>query len=218
MKIESKFLDWLIESKKVYYIYKQGLYIYDLQTDDSDIDFLVICNKHTTFPKEFYEKRENINCGRRFDFRIKIDNCNFVFKTNEEWFNDVLNNSIEAWECACLNKKFIIKEHVKLLLKTDPLSLRKQVIKMHNKITLENFNEDEAWKVIAYCKFANQIIENHKIVNFKEANPERKLITSMTPENAYLEYIFCMSKPLELLKNSTDGMLKKELQSKIVQK
>jgi hypothetical protein len=36
--------------------------------------------------------------------------------------------------------------------------------------------------------------------------------------DAFLEYIFLISTPLEKLKNSTDGMLKKELQSKIVQK
>lgn len=40
----------------------------------------------------------------------------------------------------------------------------------------------------------------------------------MTLENTYLEYIFCLCKPLETLKNSTDGMLKKELEHKIVQK
>ena len=37
-------------------------------------------------------------------------------------------------------------------------------------------------------------------------------------DNKLLEYIFCISKPLELLKNSTDGMLRQELQKKIVQK
>lgn len=37
-------------------------------------------------------------------------------------------------------------------------------------------------------------------------------------DNKLLEYVFCISKPLELLKNSTDGMLKQELQKKIVQK
>ena len=79
--------------------------------------------------------RKPTNYGRRFDFHIVVDNCDFIFKTNEEWFNDVLNGSIEAWECACLNKKFIIKEHVKLLMKTDPLQLRKQIIKMDNAIT-----------------------------------------------------------------------------------
>lgn len=102
-------------------------------------------------------------------------------------------------------------------MKTDPLGLRKQIIKMSNSIT-ENSNPKDMWKVIAYCKFANQIIANHKIINFKDANYERKLITNMAPENTYLEYIFCLSKPLEILKNSTDGMLKKELEYKIVQK
>ena len=35
---------------------------------------------------------------------------------------------------------------------------------------------------------------------------------------AFLEYKLCLYKPFESLKASTDGMLKKELQSKIVQK
>ena len=215
--MENRFLDWLKESKKVYYIYMRGSRIYGLETKDSDYDYLVICNKHTTFPKEFYNMREVTNYGRRFDFHIVVDNCDFIFKTNEEWFDEVTNGSIEAWECACMNKKFIIKEHVKLLMKTDPLGLRRQIVKMDNSITEES-NPKDMWKVVAYCKFANQIIENHKIVNFKEANPERKLITNMFPEDTYLEYKLCLYKPLEKLKASTDGMLKKELQSKIVQK
>lgn len=216
MKLNNRFLDWLIESKKVYYIYMRGSYIYDLQTKDSDINFLVICNKHITFPKEFYNMREPTDYRRRFDFHISVDGYDFIFKTNEEWFDEVMNGSIEAWECACLNKKFVIKEHVKLLMKTDPLGLRKQVVKMNNEIT-EDSDPKDMWKVIAYCKFANQIIENHKIINFKEANSERKILMN-AKDNKLLEYVFCISKPLELLKNSTDGMLRQELQKKIVQK
>ena len=158
--------------------------------------------------------RESTDYGRRFDFHIKVDGYDFIFKTNEEWFDDVMNGSIEAWECACLNKKFIIKEHVKLLMKTDPLGLRKQIVKMDNLINPDDFNAKEAWRVIAYCKFANQIIENHKIVNFKEANLERKTILA----GDYDTYKECLYAPLDLLKKSTDGMLKQELQKKIVQK
>ena len=103
-------------------------------------------------------------------------------------------------------------------MKTDPLGLRKQIIKMDNTITEESDPKD-MWRVVAYCKFANQIIENHKIVNFKEANTERKTILNMAiGEPTFLEYKFCLYKPLEKLKISTDGMLKKELQSKIIQK
>ena len=193
----------------------KGLHIYDLQGEYSKLHFLVICNKHTTFPKEFYSMRETTNYGRRFDFRIVVDNYSFEFKTNEEWFNDVLGGSIEAWECACLNKKFIIKEHVKLLMKTDPLGLRKQIIKMDSKITEDSSIED-MWKVICYCKFANQIIENHKIVNFKEAIPE--MTGLRVCDYPFRTYKYDLSKPLELLKKSTDGMLKKELQGKIIQK
>ena len=117
-----------------------------------------------------------------------------------------------------MNKKFIVKEHVKLLMKTDPLGLRKQIVKMNNAIT-EDSDPKDMWKVVAYCKFANQIIENHKIINFKEANPERKtILNTASGEPTFLEYKLCLHKPFELLKNSTDGMLKKELQSKIIQK
>ena len=41
-----------------------------------------------------------------------------------------------------MNKKFIIKEHVKLLMKTDPLGLRKQIIKMNNEITEDSNPKD----------------------------------------------------------------------------
>ena len=88
--------------------------------------------------------RESTDYGHRFDFHIKVNGYDFIFKTNEEWFDDVMNGSIEAWECACLNKKFIIKEHVKLLMKTDPLGLRKQIIKMDNLINPNDFNAKEA--------------------------------------------------------------------------
>lgn len=74
----------------------RGSRIYGLETKDSDYDYLVICNKHTTFPKEFYNMREATNYGRRFDFHIVVDNCDFIFKTNEEWFDEVMNGSIEA--------------------------------------------------------------------------------------------------------------------------
>lgn len=213
MKLNNRFLDWLNESKKVHYIYMRGSWIYDTQTKDSDIDFLVICDKYTRFPKEFYEMREVIPYNRRFNFHIKVDNYDFIFRTIEEWFDDVLKGSIEAWECACLNKKFIIKEYVKLLMKTDSLGLRKQIIKMHDSITPENFDLKEARKVIRYCVFANQIIENHKIVNFKEANS----LTRLIQDSDYDTYLSCLQEPLKLLKKSTDGMLKQELQKKIVQ-
>lgn len=40
----------------------------------------------------------------------------------------VLDNKIPAWECACLNKKFIKKEYVKLILKTDIVKLIKDLM------------------------------------------------------------------------------------------
>lgn len=191
----------------------RGSYIYNKQTENSDMDFLVVCDKHTTFPKEFYKMKESTNYGRRFDFHIKVDDYDFMFKTNEEWFQDVLDGSILGWECACLNKKFVIKEHVKLLMKTEPLKLRKQILLMDKRIIPENFNIKDAWQVIIYCKFANQIIENHKIVNYSVANDEwKKLSESDDQYNCYQELL---QQPLNLLKKYTDGMLKKEIEQKL---
>lgn len=100
-------------------------------------------------------------------------------------------------------------------MKTDPLQLRRQIIKMDNTVT-EDSNIEEMWKVITYCKFANQIIENHKIVNFKETLAER--ISLQSCDYPFRIYKHELSKPLDKLKKSTDGMLKKELEHKIVQK
>ena len=41
-----------------------------------------------------------------------------------------------------MNKKFIVKEHVKLLMKTDPLGLRRQIVRMDNSITEESEPKD----------------------------------------------------------------------------
>lgn len=98
-------------------------------------------------------------------------------------------------------------------MKTEPLKLRKQILLMDKRIIPENFNIKDAWQVIIYCKFANQIIENHKIVNYSVANDEwKKLLESDDQYNCYQELL---QQPLNLLKKYTDGMLKKEIEQKL---
>lgn len=92
---------------------------------------------------------------------------------------------------------------------TDPLKLRLQIDRL-----LKNPKPKDYCSILKKIKFAIQIIENHKIVNFKEANSERIAIL----KGGYNIYKAALYKPLESLKASTDGMLKKELQSKIIQK
>jgi len=135
-----------------------------------------------------------------------------------------------AWECACLPKKFIHKEYVKLLLKTDPLKLRK-IYEVEKKICLFGYDEyleadaiisaqKELFYLFKLVKLSNQIIENHKIVNFKEAAEDYRQIVNgqvsdiETITNAFNERLFG---PLQLFKKYTDSILKASKIKKIIQ-
>lgn len=165
----NKFLQHLIEDPKVYYVYQRGSSIYGLNTKDSDIDYLVIIDSEYKLPEEFkeYEFDSGYENARK---NIKYNNCDFMFIFIQDWFNMVLNNKISAWECACLNKKFIKKEHVKLILKTDIVKLIKDLI--IRRMTLGNHVLDSKfiWYFVKDVLFTQQIIDFHKITDFKEAN------------------------------------------------
>lgn len=165
----NKFLEHLIEDPKVYYIYQRGSSIYGLNTKDSDVDYLVIIDSEYELPEEYlqYEYNSGYINDRR---NIKYDNCDFMFKFVQNWFNDVLNNKIPAWECACLNKKFIKKEYVKLILKTDIVKLIKDLL--IRRLALGNHVMDHKfiWYFVKDVLFTQQIIDFHKITDFKEAN------------------------------------------------
>jgi hypothetical protein len=141
-----------------------------------------------------------------------------------------MHGDIIAWECACLPKKFVHKEHVKLMMSTNPLQLRKDIdeyLELYYMVASNHFQNKEfkdwkkqLWEVIKYAKLANQIIENHKIVNFKEANYEYKQLVENDCEDeaSVLKlWLDSIKEPLGLLHKSTDGMLKKEKQKKIIQ-
>ena len=125
----------------------------------------------------------------------------------------VLNGDLLGWECACLNKKYIIKEHVKLLMTTNPLQLRKTIDKQINGYKKTHlFGIDIAWEIIKNIKFAIQIIENHKIVNFKEAYNDYHNLLSFESIEDVENYIYKVYSPL---KSMTDGMVKQEILNKI---
>ena len=79
----------------------------------------------------------------------------------QEWFRKIERCELLPWICACLNRKYVIKEAVKLLMATEPLKLR---------VNLQVMPLDRLprWQLIANCLLTRQILENHKIVNFKE--------------------------------------------------
>lgn len=158
-----------MEDPKVYYVYQRGSSIYGLNTKDSDIDYLVIIDSEYNLPEEF--KSCEFDSGYKNDRKdIKFDNCDFMFIYIQNWFKMVLDNKIPAWECACLNKKHIKKEYVKLILKTDIVKLIKDL--MIRRLALGNHVIDHKfiWYFVKDVLFTQQIIDFHKITDFKEAN------------------------------------------------
>ena len=165
----NKYLEHLIEDPKVYYVYQRGSSIYGLNDKNSDTDYLVIIDSEYNLPEEFKEFEFDsgyINARKN----IKYDNCDFMFAFIQDWFKLVIDNKIPAWECACLNKKFIKKEYVKLIIKTDIIKLIKDL--MIRRQALFNYLNDYkiVWYFIKDVLFTQQIIDFHKITDFKEAN------------------------------------------------
>lgn len=136
--------------------------------------------------------------------------------TSSEWFKLVVNGEILPWICACIDKKYILKEHVKLLMTTNPLQLRKCFDATKAQI-LSNLEETESstqfnlWKIILFARFCNQIIENHKIVNFRNSASDYYELRKYNDSDELFSIFYKLLAPeLDLLHKSTDGLLNKE--------
>lgn len=199
-------LNKLKEDKLVYFIYQRGSIIYDLNTANSDVDYLVIvdddyANKEIVYNPDYPNQLGN----------IKINKDDFTFITISEWFKKIELCDIDCWECACLPKKFVHKEHVKLLMHTDPLKLRLQIDQLLKDPMPKNY-----CSILKKIKFAIQIIENHKIVNFKDGNGECKSIKSSNPDLS--AFINLITPSYNILKKLTNGILEKSKYERLVQK
>ena len=199
-------LNKLKEDKLVYFIYQRGSIIYDLNTASSDVDYLVIvdddyANKEIVYNPDYPNQLGN----------IKINKDDFTFITISEWFKKIELCDIDCWECACLPKKFVHKEHVKLLMHTDPLKLRLQIDQLLKDPVPKNY-----YSILKKIKFAIQIIENHKIVNFKDGNGECKLIKSSNPDLS--TFINLITPSYNILKKLTNGILEKSKYERLIQK
>lgn len=185
----NSFLDYLKESPDCLYIYNRDFSIYGLESKER---YTIVVKDDWICPEDWVG----------FDTDVYE-----IFYLNE-WFNIVLNGDLIGWECACLNKKYIIKEHVKLLMKTNPLQLKKTIRtqRLSNE-TYSDINILRDWELIKNIKFAIQIIENHKIVNFKEAKNDYFNILKCESIEEISEYI---NKSYQILKDLTDGMLLQE--------
>lgn len=143
--------------------------------------------------------------------------------SSSEWFKLVINGEILPWICACIDKKYILKEYIKLLMTTNPLQLRKcfdttknQILSNIEEIELKQFN---LWKIILFARFCNQIIENHKIVNFRNSVSDYQELKKYNNFDELLNiFNTLISSELNLLYKSTDELLKQEKITKLQQK
>ena len=203
----------LLKDPNVLYVYEIGPQIYGLFEGVDRRKFLVIHNDGLEPDIESTREKE-YTC-------IRIS----------EWFEQVMSGQMLPWICACLNKKFIIKEHVKLMMTTNVLQLRKEFDKLEKNIwneieaELEDYNacltaEKKAWELYRYLNFANQIIDNHKIVNFKTVSPAYiKLVQGelCTIEDIKNKWIELSEQELKTFKEKTDSILRADKIKKILQ-
>lgn len=190
----TSFIEYLKESSDCLYIYDRNFSVYGLENKER---YLIVVKDGWVLPGEWNG----------------LDNSIYQIIELKNWFELVLSGALLPWECACLNKKYVIKEHVKLMMTTKPLELRKNLDQEKAKLDASNTTDlMEYWEFIKNIRFAIQIIQNHKIVNFKEAAADFSILNNIESEQTPKEY---SESVFNQLKTLTDGMLKKELLEKI---
>ena len=211
------FLEILKQDPKCLYLYNWGPFIYNLQKNCDE--YLAIVSDNWSVPEDWVG---DITLKEKISYTLNKDGITYWLFFISYWFELVLRGNIMCWECACMNKKYILKEHVKLMMHTDPIQLRKTIDLQRERI-LYNLNanipcHDLIWKWITNCKFVNQILDNHKIVNFKEANSTYKeLFDNLWDSDVLLKYVLEQEDYQELCKK-TDEQLKQSKIKKILQK
>ena len=190
----SSFLEYLIESPDCLYIYNRDFSIYGLPSKER---YTVVVKDDWICPDEYSDYNDNV----------------FEIYLLKEFFDFVLNGKLIGWECSCLNKKYVIKEHVKLMMTTNPLQLRKDVDLLRKVIQeQEGLKITEVmYELIRMIYFSIQIIQNHKIVNYKDGYEDYILL-----ENAetFDEMWNIADKPYQVLKSLTDGIIKQNILKK----
>ena len=198
-------LNKLIEHPEVYYIY-------DLRGAAFGVDDLgeyIIVTKDGLIIKDELDDSEIV--------KVSI-------YSSSEWFKLVVNGEILPWICACIDKKYILKEYVKLLMTTNPLQLRKcfeatRVQILSNLVETESSKRFNLWKIILFARFCNQIIENHKIVNFRNSANDYFELRKYNDFNELFSIFNKLLAPeLDLLYKSTNELLKQEKIVKLQQK
>ena len=198
-------LNKLIEHPEVYYIYDLRGAVFGI---DNLGEYIVVIKDGLVIKDELDDSEI-----------VKVS-----IYSSSEWFKLVINGEILPWICACLDKKYVLKEYVKLLMTTNPLQLRKCFDTTKNQI-LSNLGETELskqfnlWKIILFARFCNQIIENHKIVNFRNSASDYRELRKYNNFDELLNIFNVLITPeLNLLYKSTDELLIQEKITKLQQK
>ena len=201
------YIEILKKDPLVYYIYQMDLSIYGIQSEQPK--YLVVVDSKYQVPKELRESIE------------------FVFFNTEEWFIKVLNCEVLVWQCSCLNRKFIIKEHVKLVLSTDALKLRQNFKAMldpyflvaMSKISNGDFVEGKLklLDILKEAEFSNQILDFHKIINYGiiKSYYDQLMETENDEEKIISKFMELQAGTVSLLIKRTDSLVQNSKLKKI---
>lgn len=171
----NKYLSHLIEDPLVYYVYQSDLSIYDLPSEEPS--YIVITDEKYNIPEEFID-------SVLFDTNpsLSYDGAHFKFYEMQDWFQRVIRCEILTSECSCLDKKFIFKEHVKLTITSDIVKLAQgframldpTVILASAELQNGDFTKGRLrlFNALKEARFSNQIIDNHRIINYKEVKED----------------------------------------------
>lgn len=188
----TSFLEYLIEDPDCLYIYNRDFSIYGLPSKQR---YTIVVKDGWICPEDYWEESEN----------------GFEIYNLQEWFDFVLNGKLIGWECACLNKKYVIKEHVKLMMTTNPIQLRKDIDAEYKAFHLSEHPILEAKQLVRDIRFSIQIILNHKIINYKDGLGDYFAIDTIDDINDCYEIV---DEVYNQLKSLTDGMIKQQILKK----
>lgn len=189
----------LKEDPLVYYIYQTDLSIYGIE--DQPYYTIIVDNDC------YYN---NIEAKSLYHDYI-------AFYTINVWFQMMNENSLLVWTCSCLDRKHIIKEHVKLMVPIDILKLRRNILDQLKYSDYQAYPDlddciNEMMMDIIGLNLTNQIIEHHKIVNLKSPLTSCNLLLKSTDYYTTVnKYKEITNKYLETLHKFTDDLYKQEL-------
>ena len=190
----TSFLEYLKECPDCCYIYNLDFSIYGLPSKER---YVIVVKDDWICPDEYSD----------------YDDFIYEIYTLKEFFDFVLKGKLIGWECSCLNKKYIIKEHVKLMMTTDPIQLRKDIDILRKTIQQNECLQttDMMYELVRNIRFSVQIIQNHKIVNYKDGHED---YIALENAETFNEMWNIANISYETLKSLTDGMIKQQILKK----